>query len=84
MTVNIDFARAEIMRQVKMGILTEVSWEPRIINPISVVWSNKWRLVIDCQLLNPFVTKRKIKLEDLAVIPSLLSQGDYMSTNDLE
>ena len=33
--VNIDFARAELKRQVSMGILSEVPWKPYIINPIS-------------------------------------------------
>merc|ERR1712112_445934 len=83
-TTNLKFARAELKRQVSMGILSEVPWKPYIINPISCVYSNKWRLVVDCRLLNPFVLKRKIKLEDLSVLPNLVSQGDYMSTDDLE
>ena len=82
--VNIDIARAEIKKQVSMGVLSEVPWKPYIVNPISVVYSNKWRLVVDCRLLNPFVQKRKIKLEDLSILPNLVSQGDYMSTDDLE
>ena len=82
--VNIDFARAEIKKQVSMGVLSEVPWKPYIVNPISCVFSNKWRLVVDCRLLNPFVQKRKIKLEDLSILPNLVSQGDYMSTDDLE
>ena len=81
---NITFARAEIVRQVKMGILSEVPWKPFIINPISVVFTNKWRMVVDCRLLNPFLVKRKIKLEDLRVVPDLVSEGNFMSTDDLE
>ena len=38
---NLDFARAEIGRQVKIGILSEVPWKPFIINPISVVFTDK-------------------------------------------
>ena len=57
---------------------------PRIINPIRCVFSNKWRLVVDCRLLNAYVQKRKTKLEDLSVNPSVFSHGDFMSTNDLE
>ena len=34
-------------------------------------------------LLNPFLVKRKIKLEDLRVVPDLVSEGDFMSTADL-
>ena len=84
LSTNLEFARAEIERQVKMGILSEVPYKPFIINPISVVFSNKWRLVVDCRLLNPYLVKRKIKLEDLRVIPDLVSRNDFMSTDDLE
>ena len=59
---NLDFAREELQRQVKCGILSEVTYRPLIVNPISCVYSNKWRLVVDCRLLNPYVAKRRIKL----------------------
>ena len=39
---NLVFAREEIKNQVRMGVLSEVSWKPRIINPIMCVYSNKW------------------------------------------
>ena len=39
---------------------------------------------MDCRLINPYIAKRKVKLEDLNVIPDLVSEGDYMSTDDLE
>ena len=32
----------------------------------------------------PFLVKRNIKLEDLRVVPDLVSRGDFMSTDDLE
>ena len=41
-------------------------------------------MVIDCRLLNPYLIKRKTKLEDLSVVSSMVQQGDYMSTNDLK
>ena len=84
LSTNIDFARAEIVRQVNMGILSEVAYKPFIVNPISVVFTNKWRLVVDCRLLNPYLVKRKIKLEDLRVVPDLVCRDDFMSTDDLE
>ena len=31
MTVNFDFTKAEIARQVEMGILSEVPWRPMAI-----------------------------------------------------
>ena len=39
---------------------------------------------MDCSLLNPYLTVRKVKVEDLRVVPDLVSKGDYMSTDDLE
>ena len=81
---NLDFAREELQRQVKCGVLSEVTYILLIVNPISCVYTNKWRLVVNCRLLNPYVAKRKIKLEDLCCVPAMVSKGDYMSTNDLE
>ena len=81
---NLDFAREELQRQVKCGILSEVTYRPLVVNPILCVYSNKWRLVVDCRLLNPYVAKRKIKLEDLHCVHTMVSKGAYMSTDDLE
>ena len=81
---HIDFVRSEIANQVSMGLLSEVPWRPKVTNPLTATYSNKWRLVMDCRLLNPFVTKRKVKLEDLVVVPALVAEGDFMSTDDLE
>ena len=81
---NLDFAREELQRQVKCGVLSEVTERPLIVNPISCVFTNKWRLVVDCRLLNPYVAKRKIKLEDLRCVPAMVSKGAFMSTDDLE
>ena len=76
--INLAFAREELQRQVKAGILSEVSVRPHIVNPISCVFTNKWRLVVDCRLLNPFVVKRKIKLEDISCLPAIVSQNNYV------
>ena len=81
---NLAFAREELKRQVKSGILSKVSYQPLVVNPILCVYSNKWRLVVDCRLLNLYVEKRKIKLEDLRCVPSMVCKDGYMSTDDLE
>ena len=81
---NLTFAREELKRQVDSGILSKVSYRPLVINPISCVYSNKWRLVVDCRLLNPYVAKRKIKLEDLRSVPAMVCKDSYMSTDNLE
>ena len=64
--------------------MSKVSYRPLVVNPISCVYSNKLRLVVDCRLLNPYVEKRKIKLEDLRCVPSMVCEDGYMSTDDLE
>ena len=81
---NLSFARAEVQNQVKMGVLSEVDWKPKIINPITCVYSTKWHLVIDCRLLNPYLVKRQTRLEDLSLISTMVEEGDYMSTDDLK
>ena len=81
---NLQFAREELKRQVNCGILSEVSYKPKITNPISCVFTNKWRLVVDCRLLNPYIVKHKIKLEDLSCIHTMVSKNDFMSTDNLE
>ena len=57
---------------------------PHIVNPISCVFTNKWRLVVDFRLLNPYVVQRKIKLEDLSCVPAIVFKNDFMSKDDLE
>jgi len=81
---NLEFAREELVRQVKSGILLEVSYKPAVINPISYVFTNKWRLVVDSRLLNPYLVKPKIKLEDLSCVHTMASKGDFMCTDDLQ
>merc|ERR1711867_36193 len=80
---NLDFAREELQRQVKCGILSEVPYRPLVVNPISCVYSNKWRLVVDCRLLNPYVAKRKIKLEDLRCVPPWYQKVDICQSTTL-
>ena len=71
-------------RQVKCGILSEVSYKPAVINLISCFFTNKWRLVVDCRLLNPYLVKHIIKLEDLSFVHTMVSKGNFMSTDNLE
>ena len=45
---------------------------------------NKWHLIIDCRLLNPYLVKGQTRLEDLSLIFTMVEEGDYMSTDDLK
>ena len=42
------------------------------------------RLVMDCRLVNPFLKKRKVKLENLVDFRQMLTQGMFAAVDDLE
>ena len=57
-----EFAWAELQRLEKLGCVERVEGPSFLELPLSVVFSNKWRLVVDASRhLNPFLKKRKIK-----------------------
>ena len=58
---------------------------PHIVNPVSCVFSKKWRCVLDASIgLNPYCIKRKISLDNLSSIHKEVRQGDYMAVSDLD
>ena len=81
---NEAFLLSELDRWVELGILEEVAEKPYIINPLSVVMSNKLRVVYDCRFLNPHLEERHVKLEDLNIVSDLLSPNCYGATADLD
>ena len=47
---------------------------PHIVNPVSCVFSKKWRCVLDASIgLNPYCIKRKITLDNLSSIHKVVS-----------
>ena len=82
--VRPDFVTSQVSELLTSGVLREAKTRPLIINPFSAVYSNKWRLVFDCRLLNELVFKRKIKLDDLREIPHIVDKNDYGFTVDLK
>ena len=79
-----DFVSSQVAELLACGVLRESASRPLIINPFSAVYSNKWRLVFDCRLLNDFVVKRKVKLDDLREIPHIVDKNDFGFTVDLK
>jgi hypothetical protein len=80
-----DFLWTELLRLESLGCIKRVDYQPHIVNPCSVVFSKKWRCVLDAgQCLNKYCCKRPTKLADLSCIHQLLRQGDYMTVNDLD
>ena len=85
MLKNRDFALQELLRLESLGCIERVNEKPYLCLPLSVVFSKKYRLVVDASRhLNPFLEDRKIKLEDLNVSEQLLKQGDFQTTQDLD
>merc|ERR1712177_86726 len=51
----------------------------------SVVYSNKLRLVVDASThINPYVTKRRVKLDSLDDFAFMVRQGDFVAVDDLD
>ena len=79
------FMYDELMRLEKLGCIQRVESRPHVVLPLSVVYSKKWRLVVDAsRTLNPYCTRRKIMLEDLSHVPLVIRKNDYMVVNDLD
>jgi hypothetical protein len=56
------------------------------LHPLDVVpkASGGYRLILDCRLINSFLTDMFFKLENLAVVPQVVSPGDWLFFTDLE
>ena len=82
---NMSFVKAELLRLEAIGCIERVVSRPTIVLPLSLVMSNKLRLVVDASRgLNPHCTSRGIKLDDLSSIASTVKKGDFMVVNDLD
>ena len=80
-----DFIYQELKRLESLGCIKSVTSPPHVINPVSCVFSKKWRVVLDASIgLNPFCLKRKITLDDLRSIHKVLKKGDFMTVSDLD
>lgn len=80
-----DFTYNELLRLESLGCIKRVTEQPHVVNPLSVVFSKKWRCVLDAsQHLNSHCQARPTKLDDLSNIPFLIKQNDFMTVNDLD
>ena len=80
---NYTFVKSEIERMLKAGVLEEVPHPPHIINPLSAVLSNKWRLVWDCYYLNDHLKRKGVVLDTLDDMIEVIEEHDFCSTSDL-
>ena len=77
------FVLEELLRLESLGCIKSVSSRPHIVNPLSCVFSRKWRVVLDASRgLNPYCLKRKIVLDDLRSIGNVVKEGDFMTVSD--
>ena len=80
-----DFVYSELLRLEDLGCLKRVNTQPRVVLPLSAVYSKKRLLVVDAsRTLNPYCTKRKKMLENLFHVPFSIRKGDFMVVNDLD
>ena len=82
---NLDFVKAELDRWCELGVIEEVKEKPYIVLPLSLVHSNKPRLVVDASRdLNPYVIDRAVKLTTLQKENEGVKEGSFASTSDLD
>ena len=79
-----SFVWHEIRRLVLLGVMSEVEERPLVVNALSVVFSNKKRLVWDVRELNKLIDDEKLTLETLDDAAELLEKNYYGATSDLE
>jgi hypothetical protein len=79
-----SFVWNEIQRLCLLGVMEEVEEKPHVVNALSVVFSNKKRLVWDVRELNKLIEPAKLPLETLDDAAELLEKDSYGATSDLE
>ena len=76
---------SEMIRYTQLGCVQEVDGPSRVMLPLSVVFSNKTRLVVDASRhLNPWVKKESTKLDSLDDVGELLKPGMFVAVDDLD
>ena len=83
---NADFVRSAVVDLVKGGFVEEVTEQPYVCSPVSVVENSagKKRLVVNLRHINRFLRKRKFKFEDLRIAMMLFERGELMFNFDLK
>jgi hypothetical protein len=77
----------DIAKRVPRGQIEEVPDSfARVVHPLDVVpkASGGYSLILDCRLVNGFLPHVHFKLENLAVVPQVVSRGDWLFSTDLE
>ena len=71
------FLLEELIGLEELGCTKRAVFQPHVVNPCSVVYSKKWRCVLDASIcLNKYCVYRKTRLSNFSVIPPLPKRGD--------
>ena len=82
---DMAFVREEIKRLEALNCIVKTPVRPKLVLPLSSVFSKKKRLVVDgSRCLNPFLIKKSVRLSDLRDTPNLVKEGDFMCADDLD
>jgi hypothetical protein len=82
---NKAFVDDQLYMYEAIGAIRATDEKPHLILPLSVVFSNKLRLVVDgSRNLNPFLEDLKVKLSHLDAANESLKAGQWFATLDLE
>lgn len=82
---DMEFVREEVKRLEALNCIVRTPVKPKLVLPLSSVFSKKKRLVVDgSRCLNPYLKKRKVRLTDLRDIPEMVLEGDFLCTDDLD
>ena len=75
---------AELRRLEDLQCIVREPVQPMFVLPLSRVFSNKWRLLLDAfRGQNPYCRRRGIKLDHLNHIKNILKQDNWMTANYL-
>ena len=83
--MNPEFVLQEMVIYTKLGCIQEVDGPSMVMLPLSLVFSNKTRLVVDASChLNPYVSKQSTKLNSLDELGEMVKPGMFFSVEDLD
>ena len=84
---HFSFIDEELKKRVERGQFSVVDQSfAHVINPLDVVKksSGGHRLILDCRLVNGFLPDIPFRLENLSVVPQIVTKGQWLFSTDLE
>lgn len=85
--VHDAWLRKAIAEAEAVGAVSKVDERPHVVARVDVIpkaTPGKFRIIVDLRCLNDFVLRRLFKYETLGTFRSMIHEGDYMFSFDLE